>query len=367
MDNDKKDLMDNDKKEFSSKDIFWYKHKNKIIAGGATIAIALIAAGAIFFISTMNNGNTQDDTEFVGDEQRIADYLITPTKDKVILSMAEKEQSESSYTYKNVDELDTNDKTIYSNSNDLDSLYAFDKTTKKISQYKVDNANLAKNDVADYKGDVTDFKSFKYHDNVFAGYSNGYITVQYKDKVEVIKVDGDVANYLIKDNRVLYAIKNKLYAYNVETKKTQSVDLEKDIQDIELINNQVVAMSKFGETNKTSTIASFKVADLYATGLTTVNYTDTVALQNSDENVDFYVFSKDNQKNGITTVTISDEILKVEKTGGTFDAITEQDVGRNGYAYLIKNNKISVIDVNSGIEAGLLNIDDALLVAPVFY
>lgn len=359
--------MDEQKKttEISDSQLFWYKNKNKVIAGIITV-ILLIVFGLVLMFLFSDKEEPEDETKFVNDETRIADYLITPTETKVILSEGVHDESKGFYDYNKVDEKDTNKNTIYANSNDLDSMYALDTETKKVVEYKVDNAKLGVSDVMTYKGDLK-LESFKYSEDVLAGYSKGYITVQYKDKIEVIKTDKKVANYLVAKNRVLYAMGSKIYSYNVETKKTAEADLNKEIQDIELINNQVVAMSKFGATNKTSTIASFKIADLYATGLTTVPYTDTLALQNSDSNVDFYVFSKDNSKNAITTVTISNEILKVEKLAGTFDNVTEKDCGRNGYAYLIKEDKVSVIDVNSGNESGALVADKVLNVAPVFY
>lgn len=350
--------------EFTSGQLFWYKHKNKVIGGIITLVLLILFGVGMWFIFN-NKSNPSEDTQFVSDETRIADYLIVPSNDKIFLAQGKNDENKGIYQYNKVDEKAI-EKSIYSTSNDLDSLYVMDTKTKEVTQYIVDNAKLGSKKVMTYKGDLA-VESFKYDDNVFAGYTDGYIVVQYKDNTEVIKVEKDVTNYLITDNHVVYAMGSKVYSYDVNSKKTKSVDLNKEIKDIELINNQVVAIGKFGETKKTSTIASMRVADLYGTGLTTIEYTDATALQNSSENVDFYVFSKDDEKNSITTVTIKDEILKVEKLGGTFDSISEKDVGRNGYAYLVKDNKISVIDVNSGKESGVFNIDKAECIAPVFY
>lgn len=366
---DNKDSKNNDvkKEEITDSQLFWYKNKNKVIAGVATVGLLAVFGLGMWFMFNHKDSSNDDKTKFVSDEQRIADFLIVPTKDTVILNQTNKAQDDSNYTFKKVDSTKTTETTIYANSNSLDELYGLDTNTKKVTKYQVNNSKLASEEVFEYKGDLA-LESFKYNNKVLVGYNKGYLTIQYNDDVNVVKVDGNVVNYLVTGKRVLYAIGTELYSYNVEDKSTKKVSLEKDIQDIELINNQVVAIGKFGETKGTSSIASFKVADLYATGLTTVPYANGTALQNSSKNVDFYVFSKDDKdKNKITNVTISNEILKVEKLKGTFDDVSDKDVGRNGYAYLISKDKVSVIDVNTGNEVGSLKVENALAVAPAFY
>lgn len=362
--NDTVDDSSNAKEEISSFDLFWYKHKNHIKLGGICLAITLVFILGLLFIFRSKE-SVIDEGVFKSDDIRLADYLISGTSDKEI-TLSKASKKDGAYTYKEIDEIVLEDSGdyLYSTDSELYSLYTYDKNSKSVNNYYIENEKITTKKIATGISEE-DAKTFKFDEDILVLASDKKLSVQYDGKVETIISEEPIVNYLISDKHVIYASGNLVNSYDVVTKETASADLSKPVQDIELIDNQVIALSSYGSGIKKSTIATFKINDLYVTGLTDLAYTDSKFLQNASTNYNFYIFSTTSSKNAITNATIDNEIAKVEKLKGTFDEVGDNDVGRNGYAYLIKKNKVSAITVDSGDEYAKYEAKKIEIVVPV--
>lgn len=337
------------------------KNRKKIIL--LIIAFLLFLIGGIFFYHKYTNKDI-DMSKFT-DSNTVVKNIINAENNGNISLIKIKDN-------KKIDELKLDEGTyIYSKSNNLDYLVAYNKD--KFAFYFINESNdkLKEKKVFDFKADdeISEIKC-----------DGDFIYVMYKEnnKISVINLKNkniskiflkDMAvNWAVKDSNIIFTNAKKIYRLDTKTNTTTNIDVGDISKDICNVNNKILVLNDFGKGLNTSVTFEIEPSNLKIDNLIKYESSNQIMLNSDGDGTDLITLNCNGKAQTINIYDLKKNNKLVSSKLSNCKITNDINaVGSRGYIYYKNDNDnfISVVNAKTGVCEYKINIENINFYMPL--
>ena len=357
-------------KSLNPKMKYWLEdNKDKLMIGGAVLALGIVGFGAYSLIDKDKNYQVGEDIEVA-----MADYLLTQRSDGD-LELYNIEDNESISTY----DLESNAIAFY--GEELDSLYVYENDT--VRQAKIADGEIHF-DEALAVPELNDVQAIQVGGGHF-----GFLTPQElvitNDAGEPIIVfeDNEANEYQLTDKGIYLAMDTETHFVDYADGETKYIDIGDVTTKLSQHGDTIVARNDFGSGENVQTVLNIKDGDLLIDNLKRVPFDGKLDLQvPRSENQLVYIHYTRNKQDEITRQDLATIPIHMELDGEETEDIdlkeftlplesketfTESSaIASRGFLYDDTGNGLRIVEMRNGREAARLNVNDSQLFVPIY-